>query len=347
MFRKISCRTVWQEKGRNECGALGLRPLLDICRARGYVLSMNKPPLPLVYDYVFKRVFGEHLSVLADLLQAVLSLPVTEHDIRVVNPNFAADKKSDKLSSLDVKVETRQYGVIDVEIQVEDYDYLWKRFQYYTARMYVEQMHSGDGYEKLTKAISIVIIDFKLFCDDAACHHCFRLHDVANNVEYPESIEINILEIPKRHGNISKVSRWLEFFAARTEEEFMQLAHSSPEMEKAWGVIKQLSADEQERAEAEAIEKARRDVAARLRSAEMKGREEGLAEGRVEGLAKGLAEGRTEGKAEGLAEGKVEERLGIVSYMHGQGRTPDEISTTIGLSLDEVVSLISKIKSNR
>ncbi|MCR5563314.1 MAG: hypothetical protein K6F46_08105, partial [Desulfovibrio sp.] len=44
--------------------------------------------------------------------------------------------------------------------------------------------------------------------------------------------------------------------------------------EQAWGVIKQLSADEQERAEAEAVEKARRDMVARIRSAEMKGRAE-------------------------------------------------------------------------
>ncbi len=42
-------------------------------------------------------------------------------------------------------------------------------------------------------------------------------------------------------------------------------------MEKAWGVIKQLSADEQERLEAEATEKARRDFISRIRAAERKG----------------------------------------------------------------------------
>ena len=102
---------------------------------------MVQPLLSPINDYVFKRVFGENLTVLADLLQAVLALPVTEHDIRVINPTFAADKK-DKLSALDVKVETRDYGVIDVEIQVENYDALWKRFQYYTARMYVKRRSS-------------------------------------------------------------------------------------------------------------------------------------------------------------------------------------------------------------
>ncbi len=44
-------------------------------------------------------------------------------------------------------------------------------------------------------------------------------------------------------------------------------------MEQAWGVIKQLSADEQERLEAEATEKARRDFISRIRAAKREGRE--------------------------------------------------------------------------
>ena len=51
---------------------------LDIVRRHDYYLSMSKPLLSPVNDYVFKRVFGEHLPVLADLLQAVLAMPVTE-----------------------------------------------------------------------------------------------------------------------------------------------------------------------------------------------------------------------------------------------------------------------------
>ena len=235
---------------------------------------MNKAPLSPINDYVFKRVFGEHLYVLADFLQAVLDLPVTEHDIRVVNPNFTASKTGDKLSALDVKVETKKYGVIDVEVQVEKYADLFKRFQYYTARMYADQLHSSEDYSLLTRAVSIVIADFTFFSFDNAFHHRFRLYDAVNSVEYQDSIEINILEIPKRQGNSTKISHWLEFFAARTEEQFMQVSVNEPAMEQAWGVIKQLSADEQERIEAEATEKARRDFISRIRAAKREGRKE-------------------------------------------------------------------------
>ena len=273
---------------------------------------MNKPPLSPTNDYVFKRVFGENLMVLADLLQAVLAMPVTQQDIRVVNPIFAADIKADKLSALDVKVETRDYGVIDVEIQVENYDDLWKRFQYYTARMYVDQIRSGDDYAKLTRAISIIIVDFSFFTHDKAYHHRFRMFDAQNNVAYPGSIEINILEIPKRRGNSSKVSHWLEFFAARTEEQFMQLVQNDSVMEQAWGIIKHMSADERERAEAEAVEKARRDMVARLRSAELLGH------------TKGLEEGLEKGKAE-VALAMLQGGLSIKQISGFTGLTADEI----------------------
>ncbi len=86
--------------------------------------------------------------------------------------------------------------------------------------MYVDQIRSGDDYAKLTRAISIIIVDFSFFTEDNAYHHRFRLFDAQNEVAYPGSIEINILEIPKRRGNSSKVSHWLEFFAARTEEQY-------------------------------------------------------------------------------------------------------------------------------
>ena len=62
----------------------------------------------------------------------------------------------------------------------------------------------------------------------------------------------------------------------------MQLVQNDPAMEQAWGVIKHLSADERERAEAEAVEKARRDLVSRLRSAEIKGHTAELAEGKAE-----------------------------------------------------------------
>ena len=53
-------------------------------------------------------------------------------------------------------------------------------------------------------------------------------------------------------------------------------------------------------------------------------------------------EGKMEGLAEGKAEGLAEMSLSIVSYMLSQGRKADEISSIIGLPLDDVIALAAK-----
>ena len=106
----------------------------------------------------------------------------------------------------------------------------------------------------------------------------------------------------------------------------MRLAQNNSAMEEAWGVIKELSADERERLLAEDREKTRRDNAAYYET----------------GLVEGRAEGRVEGRAEGREEGRAEERRSMIVSMLGQGLSPEQISTFIGVTLDEVKALIPR-----
>ena len=283
-------------------------------RDDGYVQIMKKKLLSPVNDHVFKRVFGKHLRVLAGFLSAVLEMPLNAADIRVLDPNFRAERDDDKLGVLDVKVETRN-GLIDVEVQVQPHLHLKKRLLYYTSRMFVEQIDKGQNYGKLTRAVSIMIVDFELVKTDSAFHHRYRLYDRKNKLEYSDALEINVLEIPKvQKDETSPVSTWLRFFAAKTEDEFMRLAQTSSAMEEAWGVIKELSADERERLLAEDREKTRRDNAAYYET--------------------GLVEGRVEGRAEGCAS--------IISHMLAQGLSPEQISSFTGVTLNEVNALTAE-----
>lgn len=283
---------------------------------------MKKKLLSPVNDHVFKRVFGRHLRVLAGFLSAVLEMPIDASDIRVLDPNFRAERDDDKLGVLDVKVETRN-GLIDVEVQVQPHLHLKKRLLYYTSRMFVEQIDKGQNYGKLTRAVSIMIVDFELIKTDSAFHHRYRLYDQENRLEYSDALEINVLEIPKvQKDETSPVSAWLRFFAAKTEDEFMSLAQTSPAMEEAWGVIKELSADERERLLAEDREKTRRDNAAYYET------------GLVEGIATGVEKGR--------AEGRMEERKNLVANMLAQGVSPEQISSFTGLTLGDVKALAGR-----
>ncbi|GHT99446.1 hypothetical protein FACS1894142_7040 [Spirochaetia bacterium] len=90
------------------------------------------------------------------------------------------------------------------------------------------------------------------------------------------------------------------------------VAETNPMIQKAWGVLAELSADEKMRIDAAAREKALKDYNTFIYEATRTG------------LAKGLAEGLAKGKAEGLAE--------TARKMKEEGFSPEQIQRITGLS---------------
>jgi len=250
---------------------------------------MELKPLSATNDFVFKKVFGENLRVLEDFLKAVLDLPAEEYrGLIVVDPNLDREFLDDKHGILDVKVNTNSGKVIDVEVQVKKQRSIWQRMIFYTSKMVVEQVKSGYQYDKVNRAISILIADFEIIKENDAYHNRFRLYDEKTGARYPDSIEINVLELPKMNkADGTHLGNWLRFFSAKTEEDFMTVAQTNPAINEAWGVIKVLSGDERARAVADAREKARMDMDSFLGDARYEGREEGRLEG-IHSVAKNL-----------------------------------------------------------
>ena len=60
-----------------------------------------------------------HIHISRRLSECRSGNAIDASDIRVLDPNFRAERDDDKLGVLDVKVETRN-GLIDVEVQVAD-----------------------------------------------------------------------------------------------------------------------------------------------------------------------------------------------------------------------------------
>ena len=226
---------------------------------------MDKPLLSPTNDYVVKRLLTDDPDALRDFVQAVRPLPEEEwRHFSIVDPAFRAHKEHDKLPILDIKVQTASGIQIDIEAQRRWHKYFEERMVYYTARMFVDKLSRTGSYGDLRLSISIVIADFVLEKKDRLFHHKHSLYDSHARISYPvPSLELHTLEIPKRKkDDLSPLGLWMHFFAARTEEEFMQLAQRSPVMEKNWTIIKELSADEEARLLAEAREKYRMDCQA-------------------------------------------------------------------------------------
>ena len=76
--------------------------------------------LPLISDYVFKRIFAreENNSMLKDFLESILNIHINK--VEVKNPELTPNMADEKLGILDLKLDIDNERVVDVEMQVSN-----------------------------------------------------------------------------------------------------------------------------------------------------------------------------------------------------------------------------------
>jgi predicted transposase/invertase (TIGR01784 family) len=241
--------------------------------------------LPPKNDLVFKLLFGDerNVDILRDFLLAVLDISVEELEIiRVSDPHLLREHEVDKLGILDVKVKSSEGVTINIEIQVSPANFLISRMEWYNAKMLTGQMKINDTYEKVGRAITILITDFELFSQDTVYHHCFVRYDIINKIQLSNTTAIHVLELPKRNAESdgSQLWDWMYFLSAIKREEFEMVAEKNEKVGQAFGRLEVLSQDERNYLLYEARERERIDNLMREREAREEGMEKGMEKAR-------------------------------------------------------------------
>lgn len=236
------------------------------------------------HDIVFRQFFADerNLEDLAEFLKAVLRLPDDEYEkIEIVDPNMLPDYSKSKYSVVDVKLYTKSRKVIHIEIQLKVTSELPKRLVFYMSKLITEQLGSSEDYEKINRAISIVITDEKLVKQSPRYNHRFRLYDCEAGVEFTDLVEINTIELSKLPpaADGSSLYDWACFIKADTEEELNMLQERNPKFAKPILKLRELSADEKMQYAIEQKLKAERDQRMFERDAEKRGMERGMERG--------------------------------------------------------------------
>ena len=226
-------------------------------------MENKKPLLSVKSDFIFKLIFGDqrNVDILAAFLRSVLDIPDEEYDsLTIVDPHIKKESEDDKYGILDVKTNTVSGGVIHVEIQLRVFSDLDARTIYSQSKLLVEQMKSGMKWAMLKRTITIVITDEVFVPKGEKYHNQFR-YRTDDGIEFSRLSEINTLDLGKLppDDDSTDLWYWLKFIKSDSEEEMDMLATRSPQMKKAVGVLKELSADERTRLLYEAREKARMD----------------------------------------------------------------------------------------
>ena len=198
-------------------------------------------------DYAFKKVFGteENKDVLQDLLECILDIPPENiAGLELLDKEFHKDSISDKTGVLDVKLRLKNNTIIDIEIQNRWNSECVQRTIFYWAKMYTENLKTGEVYTKLPKCITINIVG-EGFNLNSLLHSEYNVVEKHINDRLSDEFEIHFLNLAKvkddenigQDEKKKKLYNWLRFIETDDEEVRNMLAQESPIMAKANATI--------------------------------------------------------------------------------------------------------------
>ena len=287
--------------------------------------------LPLTDDYIFKRVFAfeGNESVLKDFLEAILKKDIKE--VTIKNPEIIPYEKDEKRGLLDIKAETDDGTILDIEMQMKDRKDTEERGVQYLGNMITSQLQVGDDYTKLKKSIVIFITNYN-FLKRNSYHSVGKMKfDETLEEEYVDMgykeeeqiaskyIEFHYIELPKykkkEPSKFTKLDQWMCVFTQR-KEEIMLAEKENKEIKKAMNTLDFISEDPKERERHNSIIMAEYN---RLTS-EHNFFEAGVEEGIEKGIEKGKEEERKE-----IAKKLLKIRIPIEQIIETTGLTKQEI----------------------
>ena len=104
--------------------------------------------LPSV-DFCFQELMEDE-EVRRGFIGAFLRIPPEEIlDMELLPKKLRKKYKEEKYGILDVRVRLREGEQLNIEMQSIAYDYWQERSLFYLGKMYVDQIHEGEDYDKL------------------------------------------------------------------------------------------------------------------------------------------------------------------------------------------------------
>ncbi|MCT4583994.1 MAG: Rpn family recombination-promoting nuclease/putative transposase [Peptostreptococcaceae bacterium] len=232
-------------------------------------MTNNKLMNPMV-DFAFKALFGKDDSDSRELLISFLNAIIKQEDKikKIISLNTYKDSnyEEDKLSIMDLKVETNRNKVMYIGLQVNPNENYKKKNLYHWSKLYSGSLGEDHDLMDLKKCILINILNFTLFEEIKRYHTEFKVEEMDENIVLDEDFEIHYLELGKfneKHGHKTEEEQWLTFMKYANDENkknvIKELEQKSDVINKAMKKLRELSADEKQRFEYLAREKALRD----------------------------------------------------------------------------------------
>ncbi|MES2198756.1 MAG: Rpn family recombination-promoting nuclease/putative transposase [Chlamydiota bacterium] len=282
-------------------------------------------------DLAFKILFGSEEN--KDLLISFINSVVSEEDqvveVELLNPYNSRSFKEAKGSILDIKAKDASGKYFDIEVQISDEGDYDKRALLYWAKLYADQMISGDDYSGLRKAIGIHVLNFTCIPDNSKYDNKFIITEANTGKCYFKDLAIYTIELSKFDEKSNEtlshmlpriktgLDRWSTFLtkAASLDRNNLPKELEDPCIKKALDVLTTASLNKEERE---------------------------IYEGHLKWLRvefSTIKKAKADSKAEGLAEGEAKKAKEIARNLLKIGTSIPTIAAVSGLSEEEIENL--------
>lgn len=198
----------------------------------------GKLPVSMTNDYLFHILLQENNRMLKALIASVLHYsPDTIKSAEITNPIEHGKTLDEKTFILDVKVLLNNSSIINLEMQVVNYNDWPERSLVYLCRAF-DSITRGSDYTDLRPVVQISFLNFPLFEDEQEFCSTFKLININTGKVYTDKFSMSVVYLPYIENATAAdiahhVSDWAAMFKAKTWEDLKMLAAKNPDIEDA------------------------------------------------------------------------------------------------------------------
>ena len=271
-------------------------------------------------DIAFRKVFGNEnrKETLISFLNAVLDFQDNQRiiEVNILNPYQLPKLKGGKVTIIDIKATDQEGRTYIVEMQVGDLDGFAKRVLFYSSKSYTDQIKRADFYRKLRPVIFIGILDFE-HTDNPKAISRSQIRDVETGEQTIKDMEFNFIELPKFNKELKDlttlIDKWIYFIKNAENLEVIPENINDAGLKSAYeeANIQTWTQDELDAYDYAFMRE--EDERSRLDKAEQKGKEEGIIETQKETVLKPYNKGKSAQEISDFLEISIERVQQIIS----------------------------------
>ena len=191
-------------------------------------------------DVVFKKIFGEHKTLLISFLNALLPLP---EDGLIVSLEYLSPEQAPNIPVLkrpivDVKCVDQQKRIFIVEMQIEWTDGFMQRMLFNTSHAYVKQLQKGQEYHLLQPVYGLALLAENFEHENPEWYHYYKMVNIQDTQKTIKGLQLIFVELkkfqPKAYHQKKLQALWLRFMALNEKTtEIPDELLSTPEIKAA------------------------------------------------------------------------------------------------------------------